>query len=468
MEKEKIAAANNVYNQVPFSELLGSPLMACIDAQRSASQSSIDFIKSVGMAEGTGEMVNVSFYFQNGDETVTLVVPLLTIVPIPFFSVDTLDIDFNAMVDLSENAEGEEQFVGRYSRPVKESSKYEYDYYSNLNVHLHASKDHMPAGLGLLLNIMDKTIQVDGASPSDNRQGLPYRKDLTLNRGESLQLEIDEAVKQQVDELRRQEAGLTLLPETGQVLLSETGEVLRPEDVQELLPDGPVVWGCTRPDRVTVTPDGLIQAVGYGKGRVYARHEDGTVYAQWYVSVPTTRVNKPQSSGTTQRPTSSKSSSSSSSSRTSSSSGRIRFGNIVDNIVGGDLLVSTTTGKAPQSSGTTQQPTSSQPKTPSSSSSKSSSSSSSSSSTSSSSGRVRLGNIVDGIVGGDLLKSKASNRQAADVVEAVRRNAEGHLAESVEAVKRNVEGNLAGSVEAVKRNVEGHLAKVVQSLNRRK
>lgn len=380
MDNNKIAAANNVYNQVPFAELLGNPLMACIDAQRSASQSSIDFIRSVGMAEGTGELVSVSFYFQNGDETVTLVVPLLTIVPIPFFAVDTLDIDFNAMVDLSENSEGEEQFVGRYSRPVKESSKYEYDYYSNLNVHLHASKDHIPAGLGLLLNILDKTIQVDGAGPSDDSQGLPYRKDITLNHGETMQLEVDPQLKQEVDELRRQEAGLSLLYGTKQVLLPDTDQATRQEAGQELLTEGPIIWGCTRPDRVTVTPDGLIKAVGYGKGRVYARHEDGTVYAQWYVSVPTTRVKITQDSGkqptssqpNSKRPSSSKSSAASSSGRTSSSSGRIRYGNIVDNIVGGELLMRH--------------------------------------------------------------KSKVNNKQVGDVVEAVKQNVEGQLTEAIESL----------------------------------
>ena len=380
MDNNKIAAANNVYNQVPFAELLGNPLMACIDAQRSASQSSIDFIRSVGMAEGTGELVSVSFYFQNGDETVTLVVPLLTIVPIPFFAVDTLDIDFNAMVDLSENSEGEEQFVGRYSRPVKESSKYEYDYYSNLNVHLHASKDHIPAGLGLLLNILDKTIQVDGAGPSDDSQGLPYRKDITLNHGETMQLEVDPQVKQEVDELRRQEAGLSLLYGTKQVLLPDTDQATQQEAGQELLTEGPIIWGCTRPDRVTVTPDGLIKAVGYGKGRVYARHEDGTVYAQWYVSVPTTRVKITQDSGkqptssqpNSKRPSSSKSSAASSSGRTSSSSGRIRYGNIVDNIVGGELLMRH--------------------------------------------------------------KSKVNNKQVGDVVEAVKQNVEGQLTEAIESL----------------------------------
>lgn len=380
MDNNKIAAANNVYNQVPFAELLGNPLMACIDAQRSASQSSIDFIRSVGMAEGTGELVSVSFYFQNGDETVTLVVPLLTIVPIPFFAVDTLDIDFNAMVDLSENSEGEEQFVGRYSRPVKESSKYEYDYYSNLNVHLHASKDHIPAGLGLLLNILDKTIQVDGAGPSDDSQGLPYRKDITLNHGETMQLEVDPQLKQEVDELRRQEAGLSLLYGTKQVLLPDTDQATQQEAGQELLTEGPIIWGCTRPDRVTVTPDGLIKAVGYGKGRVYARHEDGTVYAQWYVSVPTTRVKITQDSGkqptssqpNSKRPSSSKSSAASSSGRTSSSSGRIRYGNIVDNIVGGELLMRH--------------------------------------------------------------KSKVNNKQVGDVVEAVKQNVEGQLTEAIESL----------------------------------
>lgn len=235
MVQDKGNKASNVYNQVPFSELLGSPLMACIDAQKSAAESSIDFIKSVGMVEGTSEIVSVSFYFKNGDDVTTFVVPLLSIVPIPFFSVDVLDIEFNAMVDLRENIENIEQFIGRYSKPIIESSKYNYDYYSNLNVHMHASRDHMPTGLSFLLNVLDKSILLeDKVSKAEGSIALKLNyNELKLNVGDSDCLSVDT--------------------------------------------DDKIIWGCNKPECVQVTQEGVVKGLKEGNAKVYARNEDGTL-----------------------------------------------------------------------------------------------------------------------------------------------------------------------------------------------
>ena len=390
MEQEKIDAANNVYNQIPFSELLANPLMACIDAQRSASQSSIDFIKSVGMAEGTEELVNVSFYFQNGDQTVTLIVPLLAIVPIPFFSVDTLDISFNAMADFSETIEGTEELVGKYSRPVNQSSKYDYDYYSNLNVHLHASKDHIPAGMSLLLNILDTTIRADREQEDKSIVQLPVRHDLTLGPNDSVTLTVEEEVLQVVNEEALQAVN---------------------EEAAAASAGRSIIWGCSHPECIQVSTNGVVTGISPGKGKVYARHENGTQYAQWDVTV----LGYPLGLSTDQE-------------RPDATGQPINPGTADGQPTNPGTANGQPTNQDPDKS-SDQQPT---PKRKT-----SSSSSSGSGRTSSSSGRNRFGNIVDNIVGGDLLmrnKSKASNKQAADVVEAVKRNAEGNLSGVVESL----------------------------------
>lgn len=60
---------------LPFENLIGGPLRACIDAQREAAETSVDFITKVGLNKDkeTGEKsaVYVSFSFiQNGRKVV--------------------------------------------------------------------------------------------------------------------------------------------------------------------------------------------------------------------------------------------------------------------------------------------------------------------------------------------------------------------------------------------------------------
>lgn len=242
MAEDKLNLINNTFNQVPFSHLLGSPLLACIDAQKQAADSSIDYIHSVGFYEGTNEVVNVTFNFYVEGRPATLVVPLLTIVPVPFFSVDLLDIKFNAMVDLHE--EEVEEFKGNYSKPVSESnSNYTYDYFSNLNVHMTASKDHVPSGLSTLMGMLDSSIHV-------------------VERNDAA----DEVASLRLD---RKEADLTPGDEL-QLITSSQGEF---------------IWSRNNPEVIELDQTGHIKALKLGKSRVYVRTESGEKVATCLVRV---------------------------------------------------------------------------------------------------------------------------------------------------------------------------------------
>lgn len=81
---------------LPFYNLIGGPLSACIDAQREAAETSVDFITRVGLNvdKETGEKsaTYVSFsYIQNGRKVV-INVPTLALVPIPYIAINTIDI----------------------------------------------------------------------------------------------------------------------------------------------------------------------------------------------------------------------------------------------------------------------------------------------------------------------------------------------------------------------------------------
>ncbi len=259
MGEDKLKQINNTFNQVPFSHLLGSPLLACIDAQKQAANSSIDYIYSVGFYEDSTEVVNVTFNFYADGRPATLVVPLLTIVPVPFFSVDELDIKFNAMVDLHE--EEIDEFKGNYSKPVSESnSNYTYDYFSNLNVHMAASKDHVPTGLSTLMGMLDASIRVVEASDTAD-----VVSSLRLDRKEFDMLVGDEV----------------------QLYPSSQGEF---------------TWSRSNPEVVELDQTGKVKALKVGKSRIYVRTEKGERVATCLVRVVPPAFVPPPDPGPTPSP----------------------------------------------------------------------------------------------------------------------------------------------------------------------
>ena len=86
---------------LPFYNLIGGPLNACIRAQAEAAQTTVNFIKEVGLEEekdGVTEAIYVHFTFVQNGRKVTISVPLLTIVPIPYIAINSIDIKFKATV----------------------------------------------------------------------------------------------------------------------------------------------------------------------------------------------------------------------------------------------------------------------------------------------------------------------------------------------------------------------------------
>lgn len=181
--------ATNALQAIPFSSLIGGPLDACIQAQAQAAQTTWDFIKNVGLNEdkatGKREAVTVIFQYQKGGEMVNLVVPLLTIVPIPYIAIETIDIDFKANISASSSsisevtestaASGEAQaelsvgwgpfsikasmkanYSSKKDSKASQESKYSVEY--TMNVTVHAAQSDMPAGLASVLNILQSSI----------------------------------------------------------------------------------------------------------------------------------------------------------------------------------------------------------------------------------------------------------------------------------------------------------------------
>jgi hypothetical protein len=194
-------SAQNLLNGIDYSALIGGPLQAAIKAQAMAAQSTYEFIERVGLTtdkEGVKQAINVTFLYQKDGQLVKLIVPLLTIVPIPLILVDEVSIQFKANINASassttedsssENIAGELEASGKigwgpfslqarfkasYSSKkdskATQDSRYSVEYTQDVMVH--ASQAGVPAGLATVLNILSNA--ATGASRDGELQVSP-------------------------------------------------------------------------------------------------------------------------------------------------------------------------------------------------------------------------------------------------------------------------------------------------------
>ncbi|NES90642.1 DUF2589 domain-containing protein [Okeania sp. SIO2B9] len=185
--------ATTALQGIPFSSLIGGPLDAAVNAQIQSAKGTIDFIQNVGMTgpPDNRKAIQVEFiYYADGREA-KLIVPLLTILPIPYLAVDSVDINFKASINASSSTYAETStqeeaqaggsaeasfgwgpvsakasFDASYSSKkdskATQESKYSVEY--TMDLHVHAGQEDMPAGLAKVLNILG-----DSITPSANK-----------------------------------------------------------------------------------------------------------------------------------------------------------------------------------------------------------------------------------------------------------------------------------------------------------
>lgn len=187
--------------QIPFGYLIGAPLKAAIEAQALAAKTTIEFIEKVGFIPKDkdqfslfidedkdaepGEVRNVVFSYKKTNENdqstdVTLSVPILSIVPIPYIRIDEMTIDFTAKLTdqiqsvTKTNFKLDNTVSGKYkafwspistefrtsmsySNSRQSASKFVREY--TMKIHVKAVQDDMPAGLERVLDILEQTIK---------------------------------------------------------------------------------------------------------------------------------------------------------------------------------------------------------------------------------------------------------------------------------------------------------------------
>lgn len=186
--------ANRILGSIPYGTLIGSPMTAAVEAQALAAQSSVNFIKAVGFDGATedeafGNVRQVTFEFQKTAtdgtaRTISLNVPILTIVPIPFLRIEDMTIDFTSKiseemvkktgssnsVDFNTEVSGS---YGAFFSPVKvkfkaglsakhsstRSTSNRYSTEHTININVRAVQDDIPAGMSRVLDILESAIQ---------------------------------------------------------------------------------------------------------------------------------------------------------------------------------------------------------------------------------------------------------------------------------------------------------------------
>jgi len=192
--------------------MLGGPLSAVVEAQAKAAMTSVRFIKEVGFEPDTTNPVYVSFKYpkeispyqpaveeerdEDGNVVVsareaqpavwdemTLTVPILTMLPIPFIRVEETTIDFNAKINSIETREESRDFGlsaelkasaswGWGKASLKVSTSYQSKSRSgtetkrnySMAVHIRAVQDEMPPGMERLLGILEDAIKSEPTS----------------------------------------------------------------------------------------------------------------------------------------------------------------------------------------------------------------------------------------------------------------------------------------------------------------
>lgn len=200
IDKSAADVATSSLKSLPFGNIIGGPLVACVEAQAQAARTSWEFIQNVGLYTDGEEKktVNVSFQFIKDGHMAQVTVPLLTIVPIPYIAINSIDINFKANISASAASTEKENsssaadvktsasarcfwargsmnasYSSKKDSSATKDSKYSVEY--TMDVAVHAGQDSMPAGMAKVLEMLNNSISV--VSPEGSLEVQPAVQD---------------------------------------------------------------------------------------------------------------------------------------------------------------------------------------------------------------------------------------------------------------------------------------------------
>lgn len=202
-------SATTLLGSLPFGQIIGGPLKAAVEAQALAAETTAAFIERVAFKD-SGDVRNVTFLYQKGEDTIKMVVPLLVIIPIPFIRIDDISIDFLASISAetttanttttgvvkTETTIKKAQasagfFFGSASGSVdvnasvsskrdstsSRESRYNVEY--TMSISCHAVQDDIPAGMSAVLSILRTDLQSKTLGKIEIEKGVSFAADGT-------------------------------------------------------------------------------------------------------------------------------------------------------------------------------------------------------------------------------------------------------------------------------------------------
>lgn len=181
----KVASA---LNSIPFGNIIGGPLAACVRAQAEAAQTTIDFIRGFTMTnseldpEGV-EPITVTFTFIMNGEKTRMTVPLMTIVPIPYMHIDYVNLNFTADITACDDGKIEAKYATEgYTRTEDDEQSVSVE--SKMGINVRASTSSMPSGMAKMLEFFTNNLivhdtltpkQVEDMKREAERKGLELK-----------------------------------------------------------------------------------------------------------------------------------------------------------------------------------------------------------------------------------------------------------------------------------------------------
>lgn len=157
----KVASA---LNSIPFGNIIGGPLAACVRAQAEAAHTTIDFIRGFTMTnseldpEGI-EPITVTFTFIMNGEKTRMTVPLMTIVPIPYMHIDYINLNFTADITACDDGKMEAKYATEvYTRTEDDEQSVSVE--SKMGINVRASTSSMPSGMAKMLEFFTNNLIV--------------------------------------------------------------------------------------------------------------------------------------------------------------------------------------------------------------------------------------------------------------------------------------------------------------------
>ena len=143
-------------HSMPFGNIIGGPLAACVHAQAEASQTTLNFIRGFTMADSGidvdgAEPVTVTFSFVMNGEPTLMTLPLMTLVPIPYMRIEHVNLSFTADITACSNEKMEARYASEGYKRTEESEK-SVSVQSKMGIHVRATTSDMPSGMARMLD----------------------------------------------------------------------------------------------------------------------------------------------------------------------------------------------------------------------------------------------------------------------------------------------------------------------------